>query len=753
MKRWAHRFRRPTSIRSRLIMLVLSILVPALLTGWWVMSLSHRLAREANQALLEDTARALSAVLSLELAQRAGVVRSLALSRMLESAPDIPLRSLQDFDDQARRSLTGLEGWLEVRSARRVLINTRQPRGQLPLASAATAPTPLLDAPQVLPLRHNPALGIHHASLVQPVMRNGQPVLNLTLTVLPKEFQRIIDEQNIDADWVATIIDSEGRVVARHPGGALHAGRLATEDLRQRLSTSREGLMYSRSLDGHETALYFRTTDQGWTYLTGMPRSQFEGLAPEDARNLALGALLLLTFAVLAALGVSRSIARPIHHMKQLALDMKGGQRVRPAETGITECNEVAQAMASASESIQNAKSDMEQRVEQAISMTRHAEQRMSHSHRLEALGRLTGGVAHDFNNLLGVISNSGHLMLRKTDNPELVSAVETTLRAVDSGSRLSQHLLRFAGRQSVRPSVIPLRVFMTDTAELIRAVMGHRIELTVQVDPSAQALYADPNELELALINLALNARDAITEHGHVELRASHAEPEDVVGLHHEDYVVISVTDDGCGISESIVKRVFEPFFSTKEAQHASGLGLSQVYGFCQQSGGAVRLDSTQGLGTTVSMVLPAHTADAAVMADTDVVDAPEIQGMRVLLVEDNKDLRGVTTALLESLGCVVVCAASAADALRILQSPLDIDAMVSDVLMPGAMNGVMLAQRARQMLPGLPIVLISGHRGEVDDIADFPFVDKPYTPQALVAALQEALGACPQQAQAHSA
>ena len=211
MKRWAHRFRRPTSIRSRLILLVLSILVPALLTGWWVMSLSHRLAREANQALLEDTARALSTVLSLELAQRAGVVRSLALSRMLESAPDIPLGPLREFDDQARRSLTGLEGWLEVRSARRVLINTRQPRGQLPLASAATAPAALLDAPQVLPLRHNPELGMHHASLVQPVMRNGQPVLNLTLTVLPNEFQRIIDEQKIDADWVATIIDSEGR--------------------------------------------------------------------------------------------------------------------------------------------------------------------------------------------------------------------------------------------------------------------------------------------------------------------------------------------------------------------------------------------------------------------------------------------------------------------------------------------------------------------------------------------------------------
>ncbi|MDR7150658.1 signal transduction histidine kinase/CheY-like chemotaxis protein [Hydrogenophaga palleronii] len=690
-------------------------------------------------------------VLNLELAQRAGVVRGLALSRMLESAPDVPPSTLREFDDQARRTLTGLEGWLEVRSADRLLIDTRQPAGQLPSLRSST-PGTLLAAPQTLPLQHNEELGIYHASLVQPVMRDGEPVLNLTLTVLPNEFQRIIDQQKINPQWVAAIIDSEGRVVARHPGGAAHTGRLATEDLRQRLSTSREGLMHSHSLDGIATTLYFRTTAQGWTYLTGMPRSQFEGVVPADARNLALGTLLLSTLAVLAALGVSRSIVRPIHIMKQLALDMKGGQRVLPKETGITECNEVAQVMASASQAIQNAQSEMEQKVEQAIAMTRHAEQRMSHSHRLEALGRLTGGVAHDFNNLLGVISNSGHLMLRKTDNPELTAALEATLRAVDSGSRLTQHLLRFAGRQSVRPSVIPLRAFMTDTAELIRAVMGHRIELTVQVDPLAPALFADPNELELALINLALNARDAISEHGRVELRAGPAEPEDVVGLPHEAYVVIAVTDDGCGISESIVKRVFEPFFSTKDAQQASGLGLSQVYGFCQQSGGTVRLDSTQGLGTTVSMVLPSLKAAASGIADAVAVDAPEIQGMRVLLVEDNKELRGVTTALLESLGCVVVCAASAADALRILQPPRNIDAMISDVLMPGSMNGVMLAQRVRQMLPGLPIVLISGHRGEVDDIADFPFVHKPYTPEALVAALQEALGSHPQQ-QAHPA
>lgn len=742
MKRWSHLFRSPDTIHSRLILLVLSVLLPALLMGLWVMGLTQRLARDANQALLEDTSRALSMVLNLELAQRAGVVRGLALSRMLDVAPNVPARTLREFDDQARRTLTGLEGWLEVRSADRVLIDTRLPPGQLPRPTAS-APVPLLDSPQILPLRHNAELGIHHASLVQPLLRNGQPVLNLTLTLLPHEFQRIIDQQKIDKNWVAAIIDSEGHVVARHPGGASYTGRLATEQLRQRLATEREGLMHTTNLDGHETSLYFRTTAQGWTYVTGMPIDQFEGAMPTDIRNLALGTLILLTLAVLAAWGVSRSIVRPIHTIKRLALDMRGGRTVQPIETGITECDEVAQAMASASQTIENAQTEMAQQVEQAVSLTRHAEQRMSHSHRLEALGRLTGGVAHDFNNLLGVISNSAHLVLRRTDNPALTSAVQASLRAVAAGSRLTQHLLRFSGRQSVRPCVIPIGVFMADAAELIRAVMGQRVELTVEVDPSAPTLFADPNELELALINLALNARDAIAERGHVEIRAVRAEASDVVGLPQEDYVVMSVTDDGSGISETLVKQVFEPFFSTKDAAHASGLGLSQVYGFCQQSGGTVRIDSTLGLGTTVSMVLPAHRASAEDDAQGVPSQLPPVLGTRVLLVEDNQELRSVTTSLLESFGCEVVCSSTAEEALRMLEKPPDVDAMISDVLMPGTMDGVTLARHARQMLPELPIVLISGHRGEFDEVADFPFVNKPYTPQTLVTTLQEALWA----------
>ncbi|WP_300650061.1 ATP-binding protein [Hydrogenophaga sp.] len=733
-------FRRPHSIRTLLFLLVLAILFPALLVALWVVGLNQKIARETNERLLEDTARALAMVLDLEIAKRSAMVRALALSRMLDSAPAVAPQTLRAFDDQARRTLTGLEGWLEVRASNRLLVNTRLPPGVMPRAELDPRRGSLADKTQILPLVKNEDLGIYYATLVQPVLRNGVPVLNLTLTMLPHEFQRIIDQQDLEEDWIAAILDSQGRVVARHPGGAAYAGRYATDDLRARLAQASSGLVHSRTLDGHASTIYYSTSPKGWTYVTGMPRDRFEGVVPDDLRTFSLGTLILLALAVLAALGASHRIVRSIQFLKHQAQGMHSSAPVHASTTGITECDEVAKVMASARQSINGAQSEMLLRVEQAVAQTRHAEERMAHSQRLEALGRLTGGVAHDFNNLLGVISNSGHLMLRKTQDPQITASVEVTLRAVETGSRLTQHLLRFAGRQSVQPCTISLTLFLPEVAELIRSLMGRHIQLTVVLDPLAPSVFVDPNELELALINLALNAREAIAERGHVELRAAPAERDDCTDLPQQDYVMISVTDDGRGIAEGIVDRVFEPFFSTKGPVQGTGLGLSQVYGFCVQSRGTVRLNSTVGLGTSVTMVLPARYDGEAVPA-VALESLPSIAGTRVLQVEDNEELSNVTAALLMSFGCEVVNCSRAEDALQMLEKEVGVDLLLSDVLMPGPLNGVALARLARQQRPELAIVLISGHRGDVGDDNEFPFVQKPSTPEKLVRALHQAL------------
>ncbi|WP_382320831.1 response regulator [Hydrogenophaga sp. UC242_53] len=730
------------SIRTRLIALVLAVLLPALCAAAWVLSLTYRMERESSEHVLEETTRALSMVLDRELTQRAVVVRALASSSLLDTAPQLSPAALRDFDQQARRTLTGLEGWLELRSADQVLVNTRQPPGTRPRAGPRLA---LVDRPMIQPLRQDAALGIQYAALVQPVLREGQAVLNLSLTMLPNEFQRIIDEQRLPAGWLAAIIDNQGRVVARHPGGGVHIGRPATADLKAHLDAEREGLMHSVSLDGNPVTLYFHTSPQGWTYVTGMSREQFEGTVPRAVLQVAAAMLALLVVSLIAAAWVARRIVQPIHTIEQMALDLREGRPLRRTRTGLLECDQVALALHDAGHAIRHARIELERQVSDAVERTRKLEQRASHNHRVEALGRLTGGIAHEFNNLLGIISNCAHLMRRLAPAPAIQPAIDATLSAVDTGSRLTQHLLRFAGRQTVHPRVMQLQTFLPETAELLRTLLDRRVTLTTEVDENTPAVQLDPSELELSLINLALNAREAIPAHGHLWLRAAAAEPDDLEGLPSGSYVRITLRDDGHGMDDTVAHRAFEPFFSTREPHEVAGLGLSQVYGFCLQAGGRARLESMPGLGTTVTLVLPAHTGEPADARAALPVSPAAIAGTRLLLVEDNEALCEATAAVLRSYGCDVVCTASAEDALRLIDTPPGFDVVVTDVLMPGKMDGVALANHLRQILPQLPVVLISGHHGDTSPPPGVRLLRKPCPPEVLAGAIEAAIAQRP--------
>lgn len=726
------------SIRTRLIVLVLAVLLPALCAAAWVLSLTYRMERASSEHMLGETTRALSMVLDRELTQRAVVVRALASSSLLDQAPLLPPPALRDFDQQARRTLTGLEGWLELRSADQVLVNTRQPADARP--GAGPLP-PLVERPTVLPMRQDAALGVAYAALVQPVLREGQAVLNLSLSILPQEFQRIVDEQRLPPGWIAAIIDSQGRVVARHPGGGIHIGRPATPDLQAHLDAEREGLVHSVSLDGHPVTLYFHTSPQGWTYLTGMPRAQFAGTVPRAVQHVAAIMLGLIVLSLIAAAWVARRIVKPIHTIEQMALDLREGRPLRRTRTGLLECDQVALALHDAGHAIRHARLELENQVSEAVERTRRLEQRASHNHRVEALGRLTGGIAHEFNNLLGIISNCAHLMRRLAPAPALKPSLDAIHNAVDTGSRLTQHLLRFAGRQTVHPLVLRLQTFLPETAELLRTLLDRRITLHTTVDEGTPAVRVDPSELELSLINLALNAREAIPGQGHLWLHAAPALPEDQEGLPMGPYVRITLRDDGVGMSETVARRAFEPFFSTHEPHEVAGLGLSQVYGFCLQAAGRARLESRPGEGTTVTLVLPAHTGEPA-DAQVNLPPSPvSLAGTRVLLVEDNEPLCEATAAVLSTYGCEVVCAPNAEDALRLIDTPPGFDAVVSDVLMPGKMDGVALANHLRQILPKLPLVLISGHHGDTLPPPGVRLLHKPCAPKVLADAIEAAI------------
>ena len=732
------------TIRSRLLLLVLSVLLPGLLGMVWLIDSTFRAEREANQRTLRDTTRALSMVIDSEIGQRAMLARVLAQSRWLDDAPELGTQQMLAFEQQARRALQGLDGWIELRSATAVLLDTRETATSAP-PPAAGGGLELADLPLVQPLRLDQGPDKAYAAVVQPVVRRGRLALNLVVTMRPVELQRIIDAQALPRGWVGTVLDNRGTVVARQPGADSYIGRSATPDLRQRLTAGTEGLFESVSLDGHRTAGYYSTSAHGWTYLTAMPREQFAGLVPAAVLQVIVGSLLLLALAVAGALWVSRRIVGPVHALKTAAARMQAGQAVPYRTTGLVECDEVAVALAEAAEAIQHGRSDLERQVADAVERTRQAEQRVSQSQRVEALGRLTGGVAHDFNNLLGVISNSAHLIERHPASADLQMPLAATLRAVEVGSQLTQHLLRFAGRRPVRPQAVELGRYLPELQELMRSVLGRRIEISVKVAPDTSPVRVDPGELELALINLALNARDAMPSGGELRLGARDADADDTEGLPgapQRRYVLITVGDDGVGIAPDVAARVFEPFFTTKAVGKGTGLGLSQVHGFCVQAGGAARLASTPGLGTTVSLLLPASDGDdpAGVLGKVSAAALPGIDGMKVLLVEDNDELGDITSALLRSHGATVQCAGHAADALRLLQAQPFIDVVLSDVVMPGDMDGLAMARLIRRHHPTVAVVLISGYNTAAAN-SEFTVLRKPCPQEELLAALRDAL------------
>ena len=750
----------PITIRSRLLLLVLSVLLPAVAAAGWLIERTYAAEREAVERNLRDTSRALSMVVDRELVQRASIARVLAVSRSLEQPGTLSPSELSAFEQQARRALQGLSGWVELVSPEAQLVNTRsgeptrvrpRPPGAPPLADVASVGA-------LEPLGGD--AGELHAPIVQPVQRDGHTVLNVTITILPRELQSIVDLQRLPPGWIGAVVDNRGAVVARHPGGSAFTGRPSGEDLRKLLGEKREGLFESVSLDGTPVTGYFSTSPQGWSYITAMPRPQVAGQLPPIAAQLAAGALVMLGVAVLSALWLARRIDAPVLQLQESARQLQAGQPVAPAQTGITELDAVAAALADASRAVQENQAELERQVADAVAATRAAEQHVSRGQRTEALGRLTGGVAHDFNNLLGVISNSAHLIQRHPAAEELRVPLSAVLRSVEAGSRLTQHLVRIAGRHPARPGQLDLRQFLPEVQELMKLVLGKRIELDVTIPAGTHKVTVDASELELALINLALNARDALPAGGHVWLAAGNATAEDCAGMPAGNYVQISVSDDGAGIAEDVVERVFEPFFTTKGVGQGTGLGLAQVQGFCTQAGGRARLASTPGVGTAVMLLLPAVAA--ATSSEPRSQQAPSspaakpaqadgdhrLKGTRILLVEDNAELANVTSALLRAYGCDVQTARSPAQALALMTSETAFDIVLSDVIMPGDMDGLGLARELRRRYPTLPVVLISGYSSALHAAQEFTVLHKPCTPEQLTGALSDALAAPPQQA-----
>ncbi|MGY8666073.1 ATP-binding protein [Bradyrhizobium sp. UFLA05-109] len=350
-------------------------------------------------------------------------------------------------------------------------------------------------------------------------------------------------------------------------------------------------------------------------------------------------------------------------------------------------------------------------------------QKQLAESQKFDALGQLTGGVAHDFNNLLMIISGSLHVLKRGAESDakleRAISAIDT---ATKRGAALTAQLLTFARRQSVNPQAIHFDERIDAIREVLHAGLGSTVQLAFDIDRNVWPVRADVSELETALLNLVINARDAMPDGGTVTIGARNEVLSDP--LHAGEFVAISVADTGLGIPSDVLDKIFEPFFTTKPVGKGTGLGLSQVHGFAHQAGGTVRVESELGKGTTFAILLRRETSEP----QREAAVTPSRGSGTVLLVEDNPDVAVVSTGLLEQLGYQVRRVADAEEALREIEHD-GVDFVFSDIVMPGKMDGLTLAHRLRQIRPGLPILLATGYSDAASDVrGDFPILRKPY-------------------------
>jgi PAS domain S-box-containing protein len=400
-------------------------------------------------------------------------------------------------------------------------------------------------------------------------------------------------------------------------------------------------------------------------------------------------------------------------------------------------------ALREARDALQEVNEDLESRVEERTSEREVALRQLHESQKMESIGQLTGGVAHDFNNLLSVILGSlGLLKKAVPQDPRVSRLLDRAIQGAERGATLTTRLLAFARRQELKVEFVALQKLIPDMLDFLRHSAGPNVAICAEISPDVYAIEVDANQLELALINLAVNARDAMPQGGSLTIACHNEDNGKKVGLSGDAFVCITITDTGEGMTEKTLARAQEPFFTTKGVGKGTGLGLSMVQGFTAQSGGAMRLKSELGRGTMVTLWLPRARANVIMPARTEPSELARARNLRVLLVDDDILVSMGGADMLLDLGHSVTEAQSGSQALKLLESDSSFDVVVTDFAMPG-MNGFELAQRIKERHSKLPVILATGYAElPAHKSVEFERLSKPYTAKDLAAALEKAVG-----------
>ncbi|MBL0730062.1 ATP-binding protein [Piscinibacter sp. HJYY11] len=721
------------SIRTLLLLLVLAVWLPAV-AGFALLARTTYL-READDARqdIERFAQSLSSLVEGELDKRVAIASTLGASRTLLEAP------LRRFHEEAGAAMRDSGDWVMLVDRERLLLNTQVPYDGYTPTDRPPGSTFVTAAPRVTfsvqsLLAKDPVLVAYAAERREPVR------YNVGVAFSPAVVQRLIDK-TAPFGSLAAVLNAEQLIVARNRDPQKWVGQPAGAEVQRRAKTGTSSYGETVTLDGVPSLTYVSSANRhGWNVVLALPQEALTQSAQRlTAQTLAAaGALLLIGLGI--AIAVTRKIGQPIVQLHEAALQLGRDEVPTALSTGVAELDEVSRTLEQAGRRSHEATLTLQKEVALAVDEARKAQAALLEGQKREAIGRLTGGLAHDFNNLLQTISTGLHVVDRQTgDEVPHRRFLEAAMRATGKAADLVKQMMTFGRAQPLRPQPVKLLNFVLQTQELTRKAVGERVQLTAEIEPALPAVLVDPAQLELALLNLIFNARDAMPEGGAIRISARMANSEESAPLGGKQHVCLQVSDNGAGMSPETRERAFDPYFTTKPIGAGTGLGLAQVLAFARQSNGDARLDSMAGVGTRVTLLLPVtHQAELAVEPEATAREAG--RALSILMIEDDSLVSSVVVPALRDAGHEVTHSSSADQAQAVLTGRTDFDVLFTDVVMPGKLSGLDLVDWCRVHLPAMAAVVATGYNTR-ETRADVQELRKPYSLDDLLAALQRAV------------
>jgi signal transduction histidine kinase len=764
---------RPLSFQ--LFLLVAATALPLLLTSLVMYSRLVANERENLGDSLFLHAKTLAALVEGEVETHAAVGATLARSPALQAG------NLELFWREASEALEFVPGsWINVDTPTgSTILSTLAPpgtkfpaSGELDLIKRAFATGQY----QVGDLTIGPISSTLRSSVLVPVYRNEVPLYVVTIGLDPARLFDLV-KRNFTKGEIIGVLDRNKKFIARIPDHENRVGTMASEGWRAAMASASEGINAHQTLEGDWILNGYALTRHGWTAGVGLLESEISSPLATILWSSALVAAAMTFLSIVLVIVIGRHASGGMAAIADAARQVGKGEVVDPLPAPFTEAATISRTLAETSfelkrrgDELQRANAQLEIKVAERtrdllaeMQRREEAEATLRQAQKIESVGQLTGGIAHDFNNMLTIINGNLDTIKRRIKSGkvgDLSKPVEAALQGAQNAAKLTHRLLAFSRQQPLDPSPLNLNTLVSGISELLARTVGESIRVETVLSTGLWMTLADSNQVENAVLNLAVNARDAMPNGGTLTIETANVYLDDLYASKFGDlkpgqYVQLSVTDTGTGISKELLDRIFEPFFTTKGPGLGTGLGLAMVHGFVKQSGGHVRVYSEVGEGTAVKLYLPRWQGDNArtsaaprglnnIANETQV---PAQAGESILLVEDDAGVRDYAVGVLEELGYRVHATESAEKALSVLQGIDRVDLLFTDVVLGGKLSGRQLADEVKRLRPELPILFTTGYtrnpivdQGRLD--SGVSLLNKPYTQRDLSFKIRSILG-----------